>query len=46
MKTIHAKIPEELYRQMDMLVKQGWFRSQENILNEALRRFLKLIAPN
>jgi Arc/MetJ-type ribon-helix-helix transcriptional regulator len=40
MKTIRAKIPDKLYQQVDQLVKQGWFRSRESIIDEALRRFL------
>jgi Arc/MetJ-type ribon-helix-helix transcriptional regulator len=45
MKTIQAKIPDKLYRQLDMLVRQGWFRSHEDILDEALRRFLESHRP-
>jgi Arc/MetJ-type ribon-helix-helix transcriptional regulator len=45
MKTIHVKIPDELYRQMDKLVKEGWFRSQEDVIDEALRRFLESHRP-
>jgi Arc/MetJ-type ribon-helix-helix transcriptional regulator len=45
MKTIQVKIPDELYRQMDTLVKEGWFRSQEDVIDEALRRFLESHRP-
>ncbi len=45
MKTIHARIPEQLYRQMDALVKQGWFRSKEDVIDQALRRFLESHRP-
>ena len=45
MKTIRAKIPDQLHRQMDELVKQGWFRNQESIIDEALRRFLTWHRP-
>jgi Arc/MetJ-type ribon-helix-helix transcriptional regulator len=45
MKTIQAKIPDQLYRQMDILVKKGWFRSREDIIDEALRRFLDSHRP-
>jgi Arc/MetJ-type ribon-helix-helix transcriptional regulator len=45
MKTIRAKIPEQLYRQMDALVKQGWFRSKEDVIDQALRRFLESHRP-
>jgi Arc/MetJ-type ribon-helix-helix transcriptional regulator len=45
MKTIKAKIPDQLYRQLDTLVKQGWFRSHEDVIDEALRRFLNSHRP-
>jgi Arc/MetJ-type ribon-helix-helix transcriptional regulator len=45
MKTIRAKIPDQLYRQLDALVKQGWFRSHEDVIDHALRRFLELHRP-
>ena len=40
MKTVEAKIPEGLDRRIDALVEQGWFRSRDKVLREALRRFL------
>jgi Arc/MetJ-type ribon-helix-helix transcriptional regulator len=45
MKTIKAKIPDKLYLQMERLVKEGWFRSQEDIIDDALRRFLNTHRP-
>lgn len=45
MKTIKAKIPDKLYEQMDQLVKEGWFRSQEDIIDDAIRRFLNSRRP-
>jgi Arc/MetJ-type ribon-helix-helix transcriptional regulator len=45
MKTIHAKIPNLLYCQMDRLVKQGWFLSREDVIEQALRRFLESHRP-
>lgn len=45
MKTIKAELPDQLYRQMDTLVSQGWFRSHEEIVQEALRRFLESHRP-
>jgi Arc/MetJ-type ribon-helix-helix transcriptional regulator len=32
MKTIHATIPEQHYRQLEGLVKDGWFKSEEDVL--------------
>jgi Arc/MetJ-type ribon-helix-helix transcriptional regulator len=45
MKHLKFDIPDQLYRQMDTLVKQGWFRDQEEILNLALRKFLNSNRP-
>jgi Arc/MetJ-type ribon-helix-helix transcriptional regulator len=45
MKTIRAKIANQLYEQMAALVDQGWFLSQDAIINEALRRFLEYHRP-
>jgi len=39
-KTVEAKIPERLDRQIDALVEQGWFDSRDEVLQEASRRFL------
>jgi Arc/MetJ-type ribon-helix-helix transcriptional regulator len=38
-------IPEQLYRQMETLVREGWFRDREEILNLALRKFLHSHGP-
>ncbi len=40
MKTIQAEIPEQLYKVANGLVKEGWFRDEEEIFSEAIRRFL------
>lgn len=45
MKTIEAKISERLDRQIDTLVEQGWFRSRDKVLEEAIRRFLEAHRP-
>lgn len=45
MKTIKAKIPDKLYEQVQRLVKEGWFRSEEDIIDDALRRFLNSHRP-
>ena len=45
MKRIRAEIPSKLYEQMDRLVREGWFRSQEDIINDALRRYLNFYRP-
>ena len=45
MKTVEAKISEGLDRRIDALVEQGWFRSRDKVLQEALRRFLDAHRP-
>ncbi|HEY1859936.1 MAG TPA: hypothetical protein VGG61_06260 [Gemmataceae bacterium] len=45
MKHLKFDIPNHLYRQMETLIKQGWFRDQEEILNLALRKFLNSNRP-
>lgn len=45
MKTIKVRIPDKLYEQIEILVKEGWFRSREDIVDEALRRFLAVNRP-
>ena len=45
MKTIATKIPERLDRQIDALVELGWFQSRDNVLQEAIRRFLEAHRP-
>lgn len=45
MKKIKMEIPDKLYQQMERLVNEGWFRSHEAILDDALRRFLDSHVP-
>ena len=45
MKTVEARIPEQLDQQIDTLVEQGWFRSRDQLFQEALRRFLEAHRP-
>ena len=40
MKTIQTEVPEQLYKKAQMLVKEGWFRDEQDIFSEAIRRFL------
>jgi Arc/MetJ-type ribon-helix-helix transcriptional regulator len=44
-KTVEAKIPERMDRQIDALVEQGWFDSKDKVVQEALRRFLEAHQP-
>ena len=41
MKTIQAELPEQLYKKVQSLVKEGWFRDADVIVSEATRRFLE-----
>jgi Arc/MetJ-type ribon-helix-helix transcriptional regulator len=45
MSVVQAKISEQLDRQIDALVEQGWFPSREQVLQEAIRRFLEAHRP-
>lgn len=40
MKTIQTEVPEHLYNQAMVLIKEGWFRDEKDIFYEAIRRFL------
>ena len=41
MKLIETRIPDQLDREIDALVEQGWFQSRAQVLEEAVRRFLE-----
>ena len=41
MKTIQTEVPENLYKGASMLVKEGWFRDENEVFFEAIRRFLE-----
>jgi Arc/MetJ-type ribon-helix-helix transcriptional regulator len=45
LKTVHAKIPDKLYKEAESLVKEGSFRDEGELLSEALRRFLDTHRP-
>lgn len=40
MKTVQTEVPEQLYKKAQILVKEGWFRDEQDIFSEAIRRFL------
>ena len=46
MKTVEAEIPDRLDRAIDALVERGWFPSRDEILREAIRRFLEAHHPD
>ena len=45
MKTIQTEVPEQLYRKAQVLVREGWFRDEQDIFSEAIRRFLDVHRP-
>lgn len=38
---IQAEIPDQLWQQAQMLVRQGWASNIEEVVNESLRRYLE-----
>ena len=38
---IQAEIPEQLCQQAELLVQQGWASNVQEIINDALRRYLE-----
>ena len=46
MKTIQTEVPEQLYKEAQVLVKEGWFRDEKDIFSEAIRRFLDTHRPD
>jgi Arc/MetJ-type ribon-helix-helix transcriptional regulator len=45
MKTVQAQIPDELERQIDELVERGLFPTRQELIQEAIRRFLDTHRP-
>jgi hypothetical protein len=39
--TIHAEVPDQLWQQAQSLVQQGWANNLEEVINEALCRYLE-----
>ena len=46
MKTTQTEVPEQLYKKAQILVKEGWFRDEQDIFAEAIRRFLDAHRPD
>jgi len=45
MSTVEATISDKLGHQIDALVNQGWFRSRDELFQEAIRRLLASHRP-
>lgn len=43
--TIQMTLPPRLHQQLRILVAEGWFRDENDLLFEALRRFLEVRRP-
>ncbi len=43
--TIQMTLPPRLHEQLRVLVAEGWFRDENDLLLEALRRFLEVRRP-
>jgi Arc/MetJ-type ribon-helix-helix transcriptional regulator len=41
MKSLQIELPDKLALELDMLVRQGWFRSEEEAIRFALLEFLR-----
>jgi hypothetical protein len=39
--TLHTEIPDQLWQQAQTLVQQGWASNFQEIVTEALRRYLE-----
>ena len=46
MKTVEAKIPDRLDRAIDALVEGGWFPNRDEVVRQAIRRFLEAHQPS
>ncbi len=43
--TVQAQIPTRLLEEMEALVRDGWFRDLDDLVLDALRRFLEAHRP-
>lgn len=43
--TLQAEVPTQLVTQMDVLIEQGWFRSKDELIIDALRRLIETHRP-
>jgi len=46
MKTIQAQLSEKIYEKALDLVNQGWFRDEQDIFSEAIRRYVDSHRPD
>ena len=41
MATVQTDVPARLFTEMQMLVESGWFRDMDELMSDALRRFVE-----
>jgi Arc/MetJ-type ribon-helix-helix transcriptional regulator len=46
MKSIKVQLPDQVYRQIEQLVEDGWFKSREDMVELAVRKFLASFRPD
>jgi len=46
METMQVELPEQLYKAVNALVKNGWFRDENEVLCEAVRKFIESFRPS
>ena len=46
MQTIQTELPEKIYERALDLVNQGWFRDEQDIFSEAIRRYVDSHRPD
>lgn len=42
---VQTEIPDQLYKLLSTLVSEGWYLSEQDVIEEALRRFLHTHKP-
>ena len=45
METVEIELPEQLYKSVNALVKNGWFKDEKEVLYEAIRKFIDSYHP-
>ena len=45
MQTVQIELPEQLYKSVNALVKNGWFKDEKEVLYEAIRKFVESYHP-
>ncbi len=43
--TVQAELPTQLFAQLESLIKDGWFEDINDLIVDALRRYLEIHRP-